>query len=218
MAVDPFRLAIALVPLAAYALVLGLVNLRRRPMLVSGGCDLSALGVALSGLMFVGPIELFRPEAATAELGNLVWLALLAFYGTLVLLVALISRPRLVIYNVSLEELHPVLAEAVTKLDPESRWAGNHVSLPRLGVQLHLDSLDIMRNVSLAASGGRQSIDGWRRLARELAASLRPVRVKANPRAAGFLLVSVALLAISVSQMLRHPAELAQGVREILAF
>ena len=32
-AVDPFRLAIALVPLAAYVLLLGLVNLRRRPFL-----------------------------------------------------------------------------------------------------------------------------------------------------------------------------------------
>ena len=65
MSIDPFRLAIALVPVAAYVLLLGLVNLRRRPFLTSGGSDLTALGVALSGLMFVGPLELFRPEAAT---------------------------------------------------------------------------------------------------------------------------------------------------------
>ena len=57
MTVDPFRLAIALLPLAAYVLLLGLLNLRRRPFLTSGGCDVAALGVALSGLMFVGPLE-----------------------------------------------------------------------------------------------------------------------------------------------------------------
>ena len=44
MAIDPLRLAIACIPLAAYALVIGLVNLRRRPLLVSGGADLTALG------------------------------------------------------------------------------------------------------------------------------------------------------------------------------
>jgi hypothetical protein len=218
MAIDPLRLTIAVVPLAAYALILGLLNLRRRPLVVSGGCDLTALGVALSGLVFVGPIEMFRPEAATAELGNYIWLVLLLFYWLLLLLVVLLTRPRLVIYNVRPDELHPVLAETAARLDPEARWAGNHLSLPRLGVQLHLDSFDLMRNVSLVASGGRQNLDGWRRLAVELAAALAGVRVKVNPRAIGFLLASAALLAISVSQMLRHPVELAQAVREVLAY
>ena len=97
------------------------------------------------------------------------------------------------------------------------RWAGDHLTLPGLGVQLHLDSLDIMRNVSLVSSGSRQNIDGWRRLARELARSLRPLRVKSNPRAIGLLLASLLLLAISISHMLSHPVELARAVGEVLA-
>jgi hypothetical protein len=218
MAVDPLRLTIACVPIAAYALVIALLNMRRRPLVVTGGCDLLALGLALSGLMFVGPIELFRPEAATAELGNYIWLVLLALYGLLLSLVVLLARPRLVVYNIGPEELHPVLAETAARIDPEARWAGNHLSLPRLGVQLHLDSFELMRNVSLVASGGRQNIDGWRRLARELGASLETVRVKINPRAVGFLLMSAALLAVSINTMLRHPLELAQAFREVFAF
>ena len=130
MTVDPFRLAIALVPVAAYVLLLGLVNLRRRPFLTSGGSDLTALGVALSGLMFVGPLELFRPEAATRSFGNYIWLFLLLFYWLWLVLVVLLSRPRLVIYNISAEELHPVLAETAARLDPAARWAGNQLSLP----------------------------------------------------------------------------------------
>ena len=94
----------------------------------------------------------------------------------------LLARPRLVVYNVSVEELHPVLAEAAARLDAESRWAGNSLMLPKLGVQLHLESFDLMRNVSLVSSGNRQDIDGWRLLARELNTALRPVRVKPNPR------------------------------------
>ncbi len=162
MSVDPLRLAIALVPVGAYALVLALVNARRRPFLTSGGCDLAALGVALSGLMFVGPLELFRPEAATREFGNYIWLFLLSLYWLGLLLALLVARPRLVVYNISSEELRPVLVEAAARLDDDVRWAGNHLTLPRLDVHLHLDSLNMMRNVSLVASGGQQNIDGWR--------------------------------------------------------
>lgn len=218
MVVDPFRLAIALVPVSAYVLLLGLVNLRRRPFLTTGGSDLAALGVAISGLVFVGPVELFRPEAATAELGNYIWLFLLVLYWMCLLLVVLMSRPRLVIYNIRSDEFHPVLAETATRLDPEARWAGNSLSLPHLGVHLHIDSLDLMRNVTLVSSGSRQSLDGWRRLARELAAALKPVRVKPNPRAVGLLLGALALMALSVTHMLSHPVELAQAMNEVFAY
>jgi hypothetical protein len=218
MTVDPFRLAIALVPVAAYVLLLGLLNLRRRPFLTSGGCDVAALGVALSGLMFVGPLELFRPEAATRSFGNYIWLFMVLFYWLWLVLLVLLARPRLVIYNISAEEVHPILAETANRLDPTGRWAGNNLSLPGLGVQLHLDSLDIMRNVSLVASGGRQNLDGWRRLARELGRSLSTMRVRANPRAVGLLAVSLALFAICVTHLLIHPAELVQAMNDVFAY
>jgi hypothetical protein len=218
MSVDPLRLAIALVPVAAYALVLALVNARRRPFLTSGGSDLAALGVAVSGLMFVGPLELFRPEAATREFGNYIWLFLLSLYWLGLVLVLLLARPRLVIYNTSSEELRPVLAEAAGRLDPEARWAGNHLTLPALDVHLHLDSLDIMRNVSLVSSGSQQNIDGWRQLARELRRSLATVRTRRSPRVIALLVVSLALLAVSVTQMLNRPEATLQAMNEVFAY
>ena len=218
MSVDPFRLAIALVPVAAYVLLLGLVNFRRRPFLTSGGCDLTALGLALSGLVFVGPLELLRPEAATRSFGNFIWLFLVMFYWLWLLLAVLLSRPRLVVYNISAEELHPLLAEIAARVDPVARWAGNNLSMPTLGVQLHLDSLDMMRNVSIVSSGSRQNIDGWRRLARELAPALRSTRVKTNPRAIGFLIVSLVLLAVSVTQLLSRPEAMLQAMNEVFAY
>jgi hypothetical protein len=140
------------------------------------------------------------------------------FYWLWLVLFVLLSRPRLVIYNISAEELHPVLAEAASRLDPAGRWAGNNLSLPGLGVHLHLDSLDIMRNVSLVPSGGRQNLDGWRRLSHELGKSLSTMRVKTNPRAAGLLGVSLALIAICVTHLLMHPAELMQAMNDVLAY
>ncbi len=216
--IDPFRLAIAVIPLAAYLLVIGLLNARRRPFLTSGGCDLTALGLSISGLLFVGPMELFRPESATRSFGNYIWLFLLFFYWLGLLLSVLLARPRLVVYNISAEELHPMLAQMAAQLDQSARWAGNQLSMPTIGVHLHIDRLDLMRNVSLVSSGGRQSIEGWRRVSRELSIALVKVRVKVNPRAIGFVLLSATLMTIAVAHLWLHQAALMQGIHEVFAF
>jgi hypothetical protein len=117
-----------------------------------------------------------------------------------------------------MEELHPVLAETASRLDPEARWSANHLTLPRLGVQLHLDSLDIMRNVSLVSSGSRQNIDGWRKLAKELRPALATVRVKSNPRAIGLLIVSLVLFVLTMTQLFTRPEALVQAMNEVFAY
>lgn len=218
MAVDPLRMTIAVVPLAAYLLLLAVVNFRRRPLVTSGGSDLFTLAVALSGIVLVGPIELFRPERAVGEFGNWIWLLLLGFYWLWVLLLVLVVRPRLVIYNISAEELRPVLAEASLELDAQARWAGDSLTLPTLGVQLYIEDFALMRNVSLVSSGGRQHLDGWRRLAGALAHKLQEVRVRSNPRAVAFVLTALVLLTVSLTHMLAHPLDLAEAVREVFEY
>ena len=215
---DPLRLAIALVPLAAYCLVLGILNARRRPFLTSGGADLAALGAALTGLVLIGPIELFRPEKASAEFGSYVWLFLVVFYWLCLWLTALVARPRLVVYNISGEELRPILAETARTIDAQARWAGDSLSLPNLGVQLHVESFEIMRHVSLVASGEKQDLAGWRKLARELFQRLEPLRVAPNPRALGIVLLAIALMSASIAHMLAHPQLVAQAVEEIFSY
>ncbi len=215
---DPLRLTIALVPLASYFLLLALLNARRRPFLTSGGADLAALGAALSGLVLVGPIELFRPEAASIEYGSYVWLFLLVFYWLCVWLVVLLGRPRLVVYNISSDELRPVLAEAARVIDSQARWAGDSLALPTLGVQLHLESLAFMRHVSLISSGSTQNLAGWRQLAWQLQQRLEPLRVEPNPRALGLVLLAIALFIVSTCHMLANPQHVAQAMQEIFTY
>ncbi len=215
---DPLRLTIALIPLASYGLLIGLLNARRRPFLTTGSADLAALGAALSGLILVGPIELFRPEAASAEFGRYVWLFLLVFYWLCVWLVVLLAKPRLVVYNISVEELRPVLAETARQIDPQARWAGDSLALPTLGVQLHLESFDLMRNVSLVSSGAHQNLLSWRQLAAQLYPKLKQLRVAPNPRALGILLVALLLLVASTANMLSNPQHVAQAMHEIFTY
>lgn len=215
---DPLRLAIALVPLSAYLLLVGLINLRRRPVLVAGANDLAVLGTALSGLVFVGPIELFRPEHATVQLGAYVWGLLLGLYWLAISLASMVMRPSLVVYNISLEELRPALADAVAQVDPSGRWAGDNLVLPRLGVQLHLDSFASMRNASLVSSGGQQDLIGWYRLRRALGRSLAAIRVAPNPRGVGMVVAALLLMLMSVVQLTAAPAAVARAWHELLNF
>jgi len=215
---DPLRLAIALVPLASYGLLIGLLNARRRPFITTGGADLAALGAALSGLILIGPIELFRPEEASADYGSYVWLFLLIFYWLCVWLVVLLAKPRLVIYNISIDELRPVLAETARTIDPQARWAGDCLALPGLGVQLHLESFDLMRNVSLVASGGEQNFEGWRHLAAEIHQRTQNLRVASNPRALGILLAAALFLAASTISLLASPQRVAQAMQELFTY
>src|SRR5437763_15545678 len=75
---DPLHLGIALGPLATYFLVLGGINLSRRPVLASGGRDAAALALALIGLVVTGPMELFLVEEAAVLYGGWVWAIMVA--------------------------------------------------------------------------------------------------------------------------------------------
>ncbi len=215
---DPLRFAIAAVPLAAYFLLIGLMSSRRRPLLVTGAGDLAALGFALTGVALVGPISLFRPEAATAELGDYVWLFLLALYWLAVTLVVMLCRPRLVVYNLTAEQLRPILSEALRQLDPAGRWAGDSLSLPTLGVQAHLETFTWTRNTSLIASGGRQDLAGWRRLSRSVERSLRDTESRSGSHGAALMGVGAGLLIAAIGQMVADPPAVARAWGQILGF
>ena len=126
--------------------------------------DALALAIALAGFVVVGPMELFLVEEAAALYGAWVWVIMLVAYALVVLLVVLLLRPRLVVYNIALEQLRPLLADVVARLDPEARWAGESLVMPRLGVQLHLESAPLLNNVQLVSSGPAQALSGWRQL------------------------------------------------------
>ncbi|MBX3411674.1 MAG: hypothetical protein KF708_03060 [Pirellulales bacterium] len=194
---DPFRFCLALLPLGVYLVVLGGLQLSRRPILVSGGRDLAALGLALSGIAIIGPIELFLPRAAANTFGVYVWPLVMACYFLLVILAVLTARPRLTAYNVSLDELRPLLGEVALGLDADARWAGASLSLPRLGVELHIEEFSPMHNVALVAANDRQRYDGWHRLERALRARLAQVPVARDPR--GVLLLALGLLLFSAA-------------------
>lgn len=213
--IDPFRFCLALGPVAIYLLLLGMLNSFRRPLLVSGTRDTATLGLVVAGLVFVGPIDLLIPVPALIAFRAYAWVLLIALYVLGLVLVLLLQRPRIVIYNISPDELRPVLADLTHELDDEARWAGDSLFLPNLGVQLHVEGLTAMRNVTLLATSLKQSPQGWRKLEQTLKTALRELEVPRNPRAislfsAGLLLSLGLLLAVS-----RNPQAVAQSLSAV---
>lgn len=179
---------VAALPLGIYLLALGWLHLRRRPTAVSGGVDVAALAAGVSGFVLVGPLALLQPAV-----GNAAWAASM-MVGTLVLVVAgglLATRPRLVIYNVTVEQLRPVLAEVVGRLDASARWAGESVALPARGLQVLMDGRGLARCVSVVAVGTRASPEAWAEFARQVRRGVRGLRVRRNPWGAVFAVVGV---------------------------
>ena len=213
---DPFRLCVALGPVAVYFLLLGALNLFRRPFSVSGTRDTAVLGVAVSGLVLVGPIELLMPVAASIKYGPIVWPLLIGFYFAALSAVLLFLRPRLVIYNISRDELRPVLADLAIDLDTDARWAGDCLVMPSLGVQLYLEHSATFRNVSLVSAGGVQNHQGWTRLEGALETSLRRLEVSRNPKGVSLLSAGVVLAVVLVLSIVADPEAAAQSLREIV--
>jgi len=213
---DPFRLCLALGPVAVYVVLVGALNLSRRPFLVSGARDVAALAMALSGMAIVGPLELFFPHAAAARFGPVVWLLLVVFYVLCVLLALLLLRPRLVVYNISVDQLRPILADVVDRLDAQARWAGDTLYMPNLGVQLYLDDVVGMRNVSLISLGPHQNHQGWRRLERELGQQVAQFDMGRNPWSLSMIGTGMAI-AVGLAMLIAiNPEGVAQSLFEML--
>lgn len=213
---DAVYIAIALGPLAVYVAVLGLINLWARPFLVNGARDAAALGIGISGLMIAGPMELLVSDAAVYRLGSLAWILLLALYLLCLTLVVLLMRPRLVIYNMTRDQMRPLLANLVSDLDREARWAGDSLILPKLGVQLYVETCAAMRIIQLVATGAPQSYDGWRQLESALSTALHGAATKRNPLGISLIGCGIFLAIIVTLCMVTDADTVAQSFRWLL--
>lgn len=192
---DALPLWAALLPLAAYLLALAALHLRRRPSVVSGTWDGILLAASVAGLALAGPLALVRPAVGASLWG---WLLVLLIFSLVVAVCILAARPRLVIYNISADQLRPLVAEVVAGLDADARWAGASVALPTRRLQLHLDGAGGMRCSSVIAVGERATHESWTEFCRRLRRSVARLRVRPNPWAGAFAAAAAAVFAVVV--------------------
>jgi hypothetical protein len=190
----------AILPAAAYLVALAGLHVRRRPSVVAGSIDLLLLAAGTAGLAVAGPLALLQPVV-----GGTVWAAFMLLLGAGLVFAALLlaARPRLVVYNISLDQLRPVVAEIASGIDAGARWAGETVALPGRDVQVHLDGRGGMRSVSLVAIGSRTSPEAWSEFSRRVRRAVRGLRVRRSPWGAVLAVLGLAVLAGSLWIALR---------------
>jgi hypothetical protein len=212
---DPIRLCLACGPLALYLAVVGVINLGRRPVAISGTRDCIALAIGASGLMLVGPIELFLPQWMIARVSYLAWGFALVSYSLLITLLVGVMRPRLTIYNIAPAAFERVLEEVVREADPAAVRAGPTIVIPRLGLELRIALSPALRNATVVAA--REEYDGmWPRFGRRLAECVASVPASRNPCGWVQLLVAAALAGLVAWPLVTQPDAVAQGLFDLL--
>lgn len=215
---DPLHFCIAVVPLAVYLLLIGLLNLRRRPFVTSGARDAAAVGIGIAGLVMAGPMELFMPQAAAAQYGSLVWVMMLSFYGLMVSLTVLLMRVRIVAYNVTAEQIRPILTRIALKFDKSSRWSGDGLLIPAKDIHLHLEPSLWNRSVQLTASGVVQGYEGWNELESELKTAVATIDVRPSLFGVGLLAGSLSLATYTLYWMLTDQDAVVAAFRQMTQF
>jgi hypothetical protein len=88
--------------------------------------------------------------------------------------------------------------------------------LPTIGVQLHVESVSLLRNVQLIANGPAQSLEGWSRLESALKTTLRPVSGQRNLYGASLVLCGLLILVGLTAYAINDYETVVQSLNEML--
>jgi hypothetical protein len=177
---DPIRIAIAMIPLATYLIIIGLIRLRPRVTVMSRPVDFLLTGMACVGIAVIGPIELFFPRAAYSVLGNWVWPVLLCLYVLIVMLVAFHYPPGVVVYGSAKESVRAAMAELIKDRDPLASWQAEVVRSEELGIQAMVEDSGIGDVTWIRSVGKTQNLVRWVELERSLHERFRQVPQNRN--------------------------------------
>ncbi len=216
--IEPFTILLALLPLIAYLIVFSLIRLSGKALVTTGGRDIAALALAISGMLAVGPAELFFPTSAAALFGPVVWVALGAFYGLSVSLIALSTAPKLVVYGRTPEELFTPLLAAARQIDPGAN--GNpstlQVALPAIGIRLRLDGQRSVDHSQVVAFEPDVSLRFWNQLLGNLRKEVQQQSAPMPRRGFAMLLAAVFFCSILVWQSFGNRELVVEGFRNWL--
>ncbi|TWU48601.1 hypothetical protein Poly51_45020 [Rubripirellula tenax] len=216
--IDPFAILLALVPLIGYLMIFSFIRLSGRALVTTGARDIAALAVGISGLLAVGPAELFFPSTAATLFGPVVWLALIAFYLLVVALITLTSRPKLVVFGRSPEDVYPALARACKRIDDSSVGDDRalQIRLPKLGIHVRVDGqrgMDYTRVMTFEPIGDPRF---WQMLLGNLRFEVKQDVVATPRRGLGMLAVAVLLAGVLMWQGFGNQELVVEGFRDWL--
>lgn len=208
--------AIAAIPVAVYLVLIGALRLRNRPLVTTGWRDTLTLGIAASGLVAIGPMQLFFPTQAAARFHGWVWLALFVLYLLGLTMVLLSCKPRLIAYGMDESQFRATLLAAAQQVDPESKWQAEVLTLPTAHIQLAIEPSGASRVQQVVHVGLLQNLQDWMSLEKTFVAAGSTVTCPRSSAGWPFVVGGALLLAAAVTPMLSNPGEALAQLREFL--
>jgi len=177
---------------------------------------MALLGLAMLGLVLVGPSQLFFPVAAFNLLGPAVWFLMTLLYFFILLFVILNSRPRLIVFGLSPDSLANHVKESLDAMDVESTWMGLTFAAPAIRVDGTIEPAGNGELSQIVATRSSQDVIGWMKLERALAIKLKSIQIA--PRSTGTVWIALGLAALAALglQIYSNPTAVADGMRDLL--
>jgi hypothetical protein len=194
------RIAAMVVPVAAYFLILGLLNSRPHPQMLRGRLDFALLLGAL-GPLFIAPLA--ERYAGSPAVGTCAVVAV----AVGVMLLAPRSK-NWVIYNASPSIARKAVEESLASFGVASEPTAQGFRLNQEGAMVRIGGFPLLRNVSVHLLGGSDELA--RNLESAVSARLSRVSVEPNSAAAAMLLIATAMIVAPLA-MVAH-----RGVPELV--
>lgn len=208
LGIEQFEFAIRLitlvVPVAIYFLILGLVNSRRHPQLLSGRQDFAILLVALAPL-FVLPALSYLPLWTVVLAVAAVGAALTAFSG---------PTRSWVIYNLSNDRARYALASCLDSMGLAFTETGRELRLKDTDAVFTVSEFPLLRNVTIRLRGGSPELARSFEAAMGQYMSRTPAQT--SPMAVSLLLVATGMLVAPVTLFAQHMPQIVRAISDLI--
>ncbi|MCD4823007.1 MAG: hypothetical protein K8S55_00225 [Phycisphaerae bacterium] len=199
------RIATVVVPVALYFLLLGFLNTRRHPQMLSARGDFALLMAALCPIAFGPAIQVLGGGVPMLVVCSLL----------LVLAVRYLGRPghSLVIYNWPLEDGRKSIRRILTQMGKNPTLTSRGMEIEE-GTVLEISSFPILRNISLRLRGGDEKL--WGEFQSRLTGRLRHVEAESSPMAVSMLMLATIMLVAPTALMVQQMPEIVRALTDLL--
>jgi len=200
------RITTVVVPVALYFFILGFLNTRLHPQVLSGRQDFAILTAALSPLVF-GPLTFYFGDNSALLMAGVVFLGLIGFL--------LVPRGRsLVIYNMSITESRKMVVRSLEQLGKTARINSAGVEIDDGRAIVEIACFPILRSVTLRfVKGDGEFWDGFEEI---LMGRIRNIDVIPRPMAVGLLLVATCMIVAPLSLVFKHAPEIVRLMENLV--
>jgi len=199
------RITTVVVPSAVYFLIIGLLNSRRRPQLLTGRRDFALLMAAIcpAFLLSLGSLAGSAPAMIALVAGGAVAVLFLAP-----------KTPTWVIYNISHQAGCSAACRALRDIGIDARPGARGIEVVDSGVFVEVGGFSLLRNVSIRLRGADRAFS--RRFGAALAQVLSEMPVPTTPMASSFLMIATAMLVAPVALIVQQVPEIVRILTDLL--